>query len=186
MMTIICFMTPNRRRKALETHAPSLYFDDIHVGMRFTTGVHSIDQAQIIDFARSFDPQPFHLDPDAAQNSIFQGLAASGWHTAAITMNLLVRDGIPIAGGLVGAGVELTWPRPTRPGDQLRVVSEVVAITPSRSRPDRGIVTLRSETLNQHQQAVQIQTATVIVPRRPEIVAHPPSTHESGESCCTA
>ena len=95
------------------------------------------------------------------------GLAASGWHTAALTMRLLVDGGAPIAGGVVGAGGEIAWPRPTRPGDVLTVESEVLAVTPSRSRPDRGMVTLRSTTLNQHGEAVQILTAKLVVPRRP-------------------
>ena len=91
-------------------------------------------------------PSPFTLDEDAAKNSFFHGLAASGWHTAAITMSLLVKSGMPIAGGLIGAGGELTWPRPTRPGDMLMVESEVLAVTPSRSRPERGMITVRSVT----------------------------------------
>jgi acyl dehydratase len=164
---------------------PALYLDDIQVGLRFTTGTHPVDQAQIIDFASAFDPQPFHTDPEAAQGSVFQGLAASGWHTAAITMRLLVQDGAPIAGGIVGAGTELTWPRPTRPGDVLRVASEVVKVTPSRSRPDRGTVTLRSETLNQDDQVVQIQVATLMVPRRPGAADATPARGR-GESCCAA
>src|SRR6185369_17337284 len=98
------------------------------------------DAEQIKAFARQFDPQPFHLDEAAAKNSIFQGLAASGWHTAALTMRLLVSGGLPLAGGSIGAGGEIAWPRPTRPGDILQVESEVTAVTPSRSRPDRGIV----------------------------------------------
>ena len=151
---------------------PPLYLDDIHVGLRFSTGSHAIDEAQIFEFARAFDPQPFHLDHEAARDSIFQGLAASGWHTAAITMRLLVTEGAPLAGGLIGAGTQLTWPRPTRPGDILRVVSEVTAVTPSRSRPDRGMVTLKSETLNQDDEVVQIQVATLMVPRRPAIGEH--------------
>jgi acyl dehydratase len=162
-----------------------LYLDDLHVGLRFTTGTYRIDQAQIIDFANAFDPQPFHLDPEAAQGSVFRGLAASGWHTAAITMRLLVQDGAPIAGGIVGAGTELTWPRPTRPGDVLRVASEVIQVTPSRSRPDRGTVTLRSETLNQDDEVVQIQVATLMVPRRPAATADLSSAGR-GESCCAA
>lgn len=151
----------------MDSRPDPLYLDDIQVGQRFTTGSHQVDEAQIIAFASAFDPQPFHLDHAAGHASVFQGLAASGWHTAAITMRLLVTEGAPIAGGIIGAGTELTWPRPTRPGDVLRVASEVMKVTPSRSRPDRGMVTLRSETLNQDDQVVQIQTATLMVPRRP-------------------
>ena len=109
----------------------------------------------------------FHLDPEAAKHTFFGGLAASGWHTAAITMSLLVRSGMPIAGGLIGAGCELSWPRPTRPGDILQVESEVLATTPSRSRPDRGMITLKSETLNQQGEALQILTSKMLAWRRP-------------------
>ena len=99
---------------------------------------------------------------------MFGGLAASGWHTAAVTMRLLVEGGAPIAGGVIGAGGEIAWPRPTRPGDELQVVSEVTAVTPSRSRPDRGIVVVRSETRNQRGEVVQLMTSKLVVPRRPE------------------
>jgi acyl dehydratase len=145
-----------------------LYLGDFHVGQRFTSGSHALDEEQITRFAREFDPQPFHLDRDAAKGTLFAGLAASGWHTAAITMRLLVDGGAPIAGGIVGVGGEISWPRPTRPGDVLRVESEVVEVTPSRSRPDRGIVTIRSETRNQHGEVVQTFVAKVVVPRRAE------------------
>jgi acyl dehydratase len=144
-----------------------LYLDDIKIGQRFTSGTLALDAEQIKAFARQFDPQPFHLDEAAAKNSIFQGLAASGWHTAALTMRLLVSGGLPLAGGSIGAGGEIAWPRPTRPGDILQVESEVVAVTPSRSRPDRGIVTVRSETKNQRGEVVQVLTAKLMVPRRP-------------------
>jgi acyl dehydratase len=143
-----------------------LTLDDLHVGQRFTSGTHAIDAAQIKAFAGQFDPQPFHLDAEAAKDTLFGGLAASGWHTAAITMRLLVDGGLPLAGGIVGAGGEMNWPRPTRPGDILQVESEVVEITPSRSRPDRGMATVRSETRNQRGDVVQILTAKLIVPRR--------------------
>ena len=105
-----------------------LYLDDLQVGQRFTSKTHVVDAAQIKAFARQFDPQPFHLDDDAAKDSLFSGLVASGWHTAAITMRLLVERGLPLAGGVVGAGGELSWPRPTRPGDVLQVESEVLEI----------------------------------------------------------
>ncbi len=146
-----------------------LYFDDLQVGQRFASRSHALDEAQIKAFAAEFDPQPFHLDGEAAKSTLFAGLAASGWHTAAITMRLLVEGGAPIAGGVVGAGGEISWPRPTRPGDILQVESEVLEVTPSRSRPDRGMVTLRSETRNQRGEVVQILTAKLVVPRRPSI-----------------
>jgi len=126
-----------------------------------------VSEAAITAFAAQFDPQPFHLHPDAARSSLFGGLVASGWHTAALTMRLLVDGGAPIAGGVVGAGVELSWPRPVRPGDVLTVQSEVLEVKPSASRPDRGIVTLRSQTLNQDGEPVQILTSRLVVPRRP-------------------
>ena len=143
-----------------------LYLDDLTVGQRFTSGEHAMDETQIKAFAAQFDPQPFHLDDAAAQATLFGGLAASGWHTAAITMRLNVTGGLPIAGGIIGAGGELNWPRPTRATDVLQVVSEVQQITPSRSKPDRGIVTVRSETRNQHGDVVQVSTMRLVVPRR--------------------
>jgi acyl dehydratase len=142
------------------------YLDDLQVGQRFTSAAHALDAEQITRFAKEFDPQPFHLDDEAAKGTLFAGLAASGWHTAAITMRLLVDGGAPIAGGVVGAGGEIGWPRPTRPGDILQVESEVLEVTPSRSRPDRGMVTLRSETRNQRGEVVQVLTAKLVVPRR--------------------
>jgi acyl dehydratase len=142
-----------------------LYFDDLHVGQRFVSGTHQIDEGEITTFAKRFDPQPFHLDSEAAKATLFEGLVASGWHTAAVSMRLLV-DGVPIAGGLIGAGAEITWPKPTRPGAVLQVESEVVELRPSRTRPDRGIATLRSETRNQLGEIVQVFIAKLIVPRR--------------------
>jgi acyl dehydratase len=143
-----------------------LYLEDLHVGQRFTSGTHTIDAAQIKAFAAQFDPQPFHLDDGAAQGTLFGGLAASGWHTAAITMRLLVETGLPLMGGILGSGGEVTWPKPTRPGDVLRVVSEVEEIVPSRSRPERGMVRVRSETRNQRDEVVQLLIAKLVVPRR--------------------
>jgi acyl dehydratase len=143
-----------------------LYFDDLAVGQRFTSASHALDEAQIKDYARQFDPQPFHLDAAAAEETLFGGLAASGWHTVAITMRLLVQQGLPLAGGIIGAGAEIAWPQPTRPGDVLTVESEVLALTPSRSRPDRGTATVRSLTRNQRGEVVQSLTSRLIVPRR--------------------
>ena len=144
-----------------------LYLEDFTVGRRFVSTAHTLDAQQIKAFARQFDPQPFHTDEEAAKSSFFHGLAASGWHTAAVTMSLLVKSGMPIAGGLIGAGGELTWPRPTRPGDTLTVESEVLAVTPSRSRPERGMITVRSITKNQNGEAVQDMTTRMLVWRRP-------------------
>ncbi len=142
------------------------FLEDLSVGQRFSSGSHTIDEAQIKAFAAQFDPQPFHLDGEAAKATLFGRLAASGWHTAAITMKLLVASGLPLMGGIIGSGGEVSWPRPTRPGDTLTVVSEIEEITPSRSRPDRGMIRVRSETRNQHGETVQILIAKLVVPRR--------------------
>jgi acyl dehydratase len=150
------------------------YLDDLHVGQRFTSASHEIDAAQIKAYAREFDPQPFHLDDEAAKATLFGGLAASGWHTAAISMRLMVETGLPLAGGILGAGGELSWPKPTRPGDILQVVSEIEEITPSRSRPDRGMVRVRNETRNQRGEIVQVLIAKLIVPRRTAATADAP------------
>jgi acyl dehydratase len=147
--------------------AAKLYLEDLQVGQRFTSGTHELDTAQIQAYARQFDPQPFHLDPEAARHSLFGGLAASGWHTASITMRLLLDGAAPMAWGVIGAGGEIAWPQPTRPGDILQVESEVMAIAPSRSKPDRGLVTLRSVTRNQKSETLQVITMKLIVPRRP-------------------
>jgi acyl dehydratase len=144
-----------------------IYLEDIAVGDRFHSDALTLDESEIKAFATRYDPQFFHLDHEAAKNTLFGGLAASGWHTAALTMRLNVTSGLPIANGLIGAGVELNWPRPVRPGDTLRVENEVLAIKPSQSRPDRGIVTLRSLTLNQQDEVVMDMTSKIVVFRRP-------------------
>ena len=148
--------------------AGALTLDDLTQGQRFTSASHTIDANQIKDFAREFDPQPFHLDEEAAKDTFFGGLAASGWHVAAITMKLLVGDAAPFEGGVIGAGGEISWPKPTRPGDVLTVTSEVLDVTPSRSRPDRGMITMRSETRNQRGEVAQVLTARLVVQRRVE------------------
>ncbi|OUM01031.1 MaoC family dehydratase [Variovorax sp. JS1663] len=147
--------------------AAQLYLEDLTPGTRFTSGEHALDEAQIVAFAKAYDPQPFHLDPETAKSTFFQGLAASGWHTAAITMRLLVESGLPLADGVIGAGGEIEWPRPTRPGDVLHVESEVLEVIPSRSQPHRGMVVVRSETLNQRGEVVQRLTPKLLVFRRP-------------------
>jgi acyl dehydratase len=143
-----------------------LYFDDLQVGQRFTSRTLLVDEAEIKAFARRFDPQPFHLDEIAAKDSLFSGLVASGWHTAAMTMRLMV-ESLPLAGGLIGTGGELSWPRATRPGDILRVEIEIVEIIPSHSRPDRGVALTRIVTRNQRDEEAQILVAKLVVPRRP-------------------
>jgi acyl dehydratase len=153
----------------MDSHTASrtpLYLEDLIVGATHRSGEWPLDAEQIKAFARQFDPQPFHMDEADACESLFGSLAASGWHTAALTMSLLVKSGMPIAGGVIGAGAEINWPQPTRPGDVLYVFSEVIAITPSRSRPDRGMVVLRNETRNQNDEVVQVMVAKLVVPRR--------------------
>jgi len=144
------------------------YLEDFAAGQVFGSGRLRVGKEAIIAFAAQFDPQPFHLDEEAAHKSVFRGLAASGWHTAALTMRLLVDGEFRPADGILGVGFdELSWPRPVRPGDELHVTSEVLEVRPSKSRPDRGIVRVRNTTLNQRDEAVQIFTANLLVPRRP-------------------
>ena len=143
------------------------YLEDFTVGQTFGSGRLRIDEEQIRRFASEFDPQPFHLDDKAARDTIFRGLAASGWHTAALTMRLLVEGEMKPAGGVVGAGIdELRWPRPVRPGDELRVESEVLEVHPSKSRPEQGMIKVRSTTLNKSGDAVQIFVGNLVVPRK--------------------
>ena len=144
------------------------YLEDFAVGQTFGSGRLRIDAERVKTFATEFDPQPFHLDEEAARQTLFRGLAASGWHTAAITMRLLVESEIRPAGGIVGAGFdELRWPRPVRPGDELRLESEVLEVRPSKSRPDQGIIKVRTTTLNQKDEPVQVSIGNLVVPRRP-------------------
>jgi acyl dehydratase len=148
------------------TPGAPLYLEDLSIGQRFRSGSIVVDVERIKAFAAEFDPQPFHLDEAAAASSIFGGLVASGWHTLALSMRLLVDGELKIAGGLVGVGVEqIRWPAPVRPGDRIRVDSEVVELRPSRSNPSRGIVKFKSQTLNQHDELVMEQVATLVVPR---------------------
>jgi len=142
-----------------------LYLDDLHVGQRFESAPHKLDTAQIKAFAAEFDPQPFHLDEEAAKDSIFKGLAASGWHTAALTMRMLV-EAMPLADGLVGAELQLAWPKPTRPGMTLQVFSEIVDIKPSRSKPDMAMVTARNETRDQGGEVLQVFSVKMPVFKR--------------------
>jgi acyl dehydratase len=143
------------------------YFEDFAVGQKFASGRRCVAAEEITAFAAEYDPQPFHLNEAAAKESMFGGLAASGWHTAAMTMGLVVPSEFRPAGGIVGFGGELVWTKPVRPGDELRVESEIVELRPSRSRPDQGLVTVRVTTFNQHGEAVQTFTPTLLVQRRP-------------------
>jgi acyl dehydratase len=146
------------------------YLEDFAVGQTFGSGRLRIDKKQIFAFAAEFDPQPFHLDEAAARHSIFGGLAASGWHTAAVTMRLLLDSDLKPAGGLIGAGLdECRWPRPVRPGDELRVECEVIEVRPSKSRPERGLIKLRTTTLNQDGEAVLVHVVNIVVLRRNDI-----------------
>ena len=144
------------------------YLEDFMAGQTFASGRLRVEQDRLKAFAAEFDPQPFHLDEEAARATLFRGLAASGWHTAAITMRLLVESELKPAGGIVGAGFdELKWPQPVRPGDELHVESEVLEVRPLKSRPDQGVIKVRTTTLNQNGEAVQISVGNLIVPCRP-------------------
>lgn len=150
------------------TTQSALYLEDFSPGQTFASGAAAMDADAIKGYARQFDPQPFHLDEKAAEGTFFRGLAASGWHTVSVTMRLLVDGGLPIAGGIIGAGVdEIRWPRPTRPGDTLRLVTEVLEVRPSKSRPDQGLMKVRTTTFNQHDEPVQVMVSTLVVMRRP-------------------
>jgi len=143
-----------------------LYFEDFTPGRIFNSGSVVVDAGAIKAYAAQFDPQPFHLDEDTAKDTLFAGLVASGWHTVSMTMRLLVDGGLPIAGGIIGAGAdEIRWPRATRPGDTLRVQSEVLEARPSKSRPDQGLIRVRMTTLNQNDEPVQIMIGSLVVPR---------------------
>jgi len=145
------------------------YLEDFAVGQTFGSGRLRIDKEQIFAFAAEFDPQPFHLDEASARHSIFGGLAASGWHTAAVTMRLLLDSELKPAGGIIGAGLdECRWPRPVRPGDELRIECEVIEVRPSKSRPEQGLIKLRTTTLNQDGEAVLVHVVNLVVLRRQE------------------
>jgi acyl dehydratase len=144
------------------------YLEDFAVGQVFKSGRKRVDKDEIFAFAKEFDPQPYHLDEEAARQSPFGGLVASGWHTAAMTMRLMVDGEFKPAGGILGVGFdELSWPRVVRPGDELYVRSEVLEVRPSKSRPDRGMIRVRNTTLNQNDDVVQVFTGNLLVPRRP-------------------
>jgi acyl dehydratase len=145
----------------------TLFLDDLTVGQRFTTRTHTMDAAEITRFAAAYDPQPFHLDDAAARETLFGGLAASGWHTACTSMRLMVDGGLPLAGGIIGTGGELLWTNPVRPGDTLHVECEILEVVPSRSKPDRGTVVVRCLTKNQNDETVQSFTPKLVVMRRP-------------------
>jgi acyl dehydratase len=143
------------------------YLEDFAVGQTFGSGRLRIDKERALAFAAEFDPQPFHLDEAAARHSIFGGLTASGWYTAAVTMRLLLESELKPAGGIIGAGLdECRWPRPVRPGDELRIECEVIEVRPSKSRPEQGLIKLRTTTLNQDGEAVLVHVVNLVVLRR--------------------
>lgn len=146
-----------------------LWLDDIKVGARFETEKYEVSHEDIVNFARQFDPQSFHLSDQAAAETFFEGLAASGWHTAAITMRLLVTSGFSIATGIIGASVEVAWPSPTRAGDVLHVELTVENVKVSASQPDRGFVTVTYNTTNQEGKTRQRTTANLLVFKKPEL-----------------
>ena len=147
--------------------ANRLHLDELFVGQRLRSTSHAVSAEEISAFARQFDPQPFHLSEESARGTSFGGLAASGWHTAALSMRLNVEGGLPIDGGIIGVGGEVSWPAALRPGDVIHVESEIVEIVPSRSRPDRATVIVASRTLNQRGEAVQILKVKLIICPRP-------------------
>jgi acyl dehydratase len=143
-----------------------MYLEDFAAGQVFRSGTYAVTEAEILDYAQRYDPQPFHLDDAAAKGTLFGGLAASGWHTAGMTMRLIV-ESFPPAWGVIGGRMEsLEWPRPVRPGDVLRVETEVLEVKPSRSKPDQGMLRVRCTTFNQLDQPVQVIVPNIIVPRR--------------------
>lgn len=144
------------------------YLEDYAVGQTYGSGRIRVDEERIKAFAAEFDPQPFHMDDRSATQTIFKGLAASGWHTAAMTMRLMVDGDLKPAGGILGTGFEeFRWPRPVRPGDELRIQCEILDVRPSNSRPEQGLIKVRTTTLNQNDEAVQLQVGTLLVLRRP-------------------
>jgi acyl dehydratase len=143
------------------------YFEDLKVDDRFKSEPLEVTEKQLIEFAHKFDPQMFHLDRKSAERTIFKGLIASGWHTAAMTMRLFVRT-MNFAEGAIGLGVdELRWPNAVRPGDVLTVETEIVDLRPSRSKPNYGIIRLRNVTTNHRGEIVQTMVASAMVPRCP-------------------
>ena len=153
---------PRRRSNV----ADAVYLDDLSVGDSFETGTHEMTADDIVAFARQFDPQPFHTDPNAAEQSLFGGLAASGWHTAAVTMRLVV-EAMPLARGMIGTEATTRWPTPTRPGDVLKAVATIEDIAESKSKPGMGNITVMTVTTNQHGEVRQEFRSKVLAWKRP-------------------
>jgi acyl dehydratase len=150
--------------------AHELYFEDFYVGQIFRSeGGYKVTAEEIMEFGQKYDPQPFHLDQAAGENSFFKGLAASGWLTAAIVMRMRVQT-IHVVGGMIGAGVEeMRWSQPVRPGDTLRTETEVVGVRHSNSRPDLGIIRTRTLTFNQRNEMVMRSIVNFLAPVRPKV-----------------
>jgi acyl dehydratase len=144
------------------------YLEDLQVGDKVQTASVTVTEADILEFSRRYDPQPMHTDPEAAARGPFRGLIASGWHTGALVMRLVV-DAKPLGGlPILGLGVDgIEWPHPVRPGDTIHVEMEVLAIRPSQSQPTHGVVKIRSTARNQRGEIVYVVTPNCWVPRRP-------------------
>ena len=145
-----------------------LYFEDLELGKQYRSDELTVTQEAIVEYAALYDPQPFHLDPEAAKASVFGELVASGWHTAALTMRLRVTSPLRLAGGWIGMGVEyLKWPKPVRPGDTLQAAMEIIEKRESASNPTRGIIRVRTTTFNQHGDVVFETVSVQLAIRRP-------------------
>lgn len=158
----------SRLIRKMATPTP-IYYDDLSVGRVYRSGTLGVTAEEITTFAARYDPQPFHLDPIAAGRSVFGGLVASGWLTAALTMRLMVTSEFSFGHGVVGLGVEsLRWPQPVRPGDELSATVEIEAMRVSASKPGFGVVKIRTTTTNQRAEIVQVMSSNILVQRRAE------------------
>jgi len=145
-----------------------LFLEDLREGMRFAAGPLRVEAEEVVAFAMHYDPQPFHLDHEAVRSTLLGGRAASGWHTAALTMRLLT-EALPLAGGVIGRGGEIQWPCPMRPSDILRIDCEVVEVQPSQSRPNEGWLTMWVTRLNARDKAEQVLTVGLLARRYPTV-----------------
>lgn len=144
-----------------------IYFEDLHIGQKFTAGDVLVTEEAIIAYGKQFDPQDFHTDPVKAKDTVFGELVASGWHTAGMTMRMIVDASPKMKGGMVGRSVEkIGWPRPVRPGDRLSVEVEVMELRPSATNPARGTMRTKNTTFNQKGEIVQEMEAIIFVPKR--------------------
>lgn len=147
---------------------PQMFYEDLTLGATYRSPTIEVSTEEAIAFAQRYDPQPFHTDAAAAARSVFGGLVASGWMTAALTMRLMVSGEFHFGPGVVGLGIDtLRWPRPVRPGDKLTAVVEVMAMRPSGSKPEYGIVKIQTTTTNQQGEIVQSMVSNILMPRRP-------------------